>query len=251
MQYWRNNTEEVSIDLWRLIHALWKKAWIIALTAVIFGATFFAYSAYCVVPTYRASFTAYVNSQMAKNDSGSVTSGELNASIGLTYLYEEIISSRSVLMDAAESCGLKSSHAEIASKVKTSISETAAIITVVVEDTNPDRAVLLASAIADVAPGHVARVVDGSSMRIVDAPVRPNGKYAPNNTSNAMLGAVAGMVLAIIILAVIELVDDTVQNEEELEKRYSMVVVGTIPHMDQAQKARGIYGYRKVGSGNE
>lgn len=251
MQYWYGNTEEVPIDLWRLLQALWKRIWIIIFTAVIFGTTCFIYSAFFVTPTYRASFTAYVNNRINVDGAGSTSTSDLNASIGLTYLYEEIITSRSVLTDAADNCGLQCSYPELSRMVKTSISESAAIITVFVEDTNPERAAQLATAIAEVAPQHVARVVDGSSMRIVDAPVKPTSKFAPNNARNAMIGAIAGIVLAISVIVIVEIVNDTVKDGEELEKRYQIVVVGDIPDMQLAEKTRGNYGYRKVGSGRK
>ena len=249
MQYTRSNTEEVPIDLWRLLQALWKKIWIIALAAVVVGTATFIYSAYFVTPTYRASFTAYVNNRINVEGTGSTSTSDLNASIALTYLYEEIITSRSVLTDAADKCGLTCSYGELSRMVRTSISESAAIITVFVEDTDPERATQLAIAIAEVAPQHVARVVEGSSMQIIDAPLKPTGKFAPNSARNTMIGALAGIVLAISVIVIVELMNDTVQNGEELEKRYQIVVVGNIPDMCLAEKVHGNYGYRQVRSG--
>ena len=250
MQEWNaRKTDEMSVDLMRLVRAVWKKVWLVVLAVGVFGVAAYLYSSLLITPTYRSSFTAYVNNRQNTENINSTNTSDLNASIGLTYVYKQIISSRSVLMDAAESCGIQMPYSSLAGKVSTSISDKAAIITVYVEDTDPERAALLATAIAEVAPDHVARVVEGSSMRIIDAPVQPTRKYAPSNSRNAIVGAIIGMLLALVGIVVMELIDDKVRSGEDLESRYQIPVIGTIPDMLQAEKSRDKYGYRKGGYG--
>lgn len=241
----QNEQEITEIDLMQLLRAVLKYVWVIVAVAILFGATAYIYSSMFVIPTYRTSFTAYVNSRVTKDDGSNITSSELNASIGLTYLYEEIIRSRSVLTDAAKNCEVDISYGQLSQMVSTAVSESAALITVYVEDTDPIRATALAEAIADAAPEHVARVVDGSSMRIVDAPVKPNNKYAPNNVRNAALGAIAGLLLSILVVVILELTNDLARDAEDLEKRYQLAVIGIIPDIVAAEKNRGAYIYRK------
>jgi len=242
-------TEEMSIDLVRIARAVWKKAWLVALVVIVFGVAAYLYSALFITPTYCAGFTAYVNNRQSTENMSSTNTGDLNASIGLAYVYQQVICSRSVLVDAAERCGIQASYTTLAKMVKTSLSNMAAIITVSVEDTDPERAALLASAIAEVAPDHVTRVVDGSSMRIIDSPVLPTEKFAPNNVRNAIIGAIVGLLLILITIIVMELINDKVLSGEDLEARYQIPVIGGIPDMLQAEKSRDKYGYKKGGYG--
>lgn len=250
MSQWQNNNpqpEENEIDVFRLLQILWKRAWVIVLVAVIFGVATFLYSSLFITPTYRSYFTAYVNNRVENFEgNGSTTTSDLNASIGLTYLYQDIITSRSVLMDAAENCGLDYSYTQLKNMVSTEVSEDSALISVYVVDTDPARATRLAAAIAHVAPGHVERMRDGSSMRILDEPVQPVNKYAPNNTKNTLIGAVIGFVLSVACVLVMDLINDKVRDADDLERRHELVVIGIIPDLGAIET--GGYGYQAKGS---
>lgn len=247
MNEWQNNlqnAEEREIDIFRLLQIVWKRAWLIGLVTVIFCVAAYLYSALFITPVYRSDFTAYVDNRMTTaENSGMTTTTDLNASIYLTYLYEDIIVSRSVLNDAAAACDLDLSYRHVKAMVSTSVAEDAALITVSVVATDPQVAKDLATAIADIAPDHVARMKEGSSMRILDAPILPESKYAPSNTKNAMLGAVVGFVLITVLVLVVDLVNDIVRNSEELEHRYNVVVIGNIPDLASADKGQDNYAY--------
>ena len=244
MNEWQfNQKEETEINLARIGRALLKKAWLILIVALIFGVVSYVYTAYFVTPVYRSGFTAYVNSQMSTDESGNVSVSNLNASIGLAYAYSEIITSRSVLMDAAQECGYDIPYDTMRGKVSIAISDSTAIITVYVQDTDPVRATKLASAIAEMAPYHVERVVDGGSMRVLDEPVQPGGKFAPSNAKNTILGAMIGLLLTAVLIAVVETINDKVQDAQELESRYQIAIVGNIPDMSKKNHE----GYGKAG----
>lgn len=243
-------SEEREIDIFRLLQIIWKRAWLIGLVTVICCIATYLYSALFITPVYRSDFTAYVDNRTATVESnGTTTTTDLNAGIYLTYLYENIIVSRSVLNDAAAQCGLNIPYKSLKSMVSTSVADDAALITVSVISTDPMIAKNLATAIANVAPDHVARMKEGSSMRILDAPILPESKYAPSNTKNAMLGAVVGFVLITVLVLIVDLVNDIVRDSDELEHRYNTIVIGTIPDLASADKEQGsyAYGYGKAG----
>ncbi len=251
MNDWKKKVQEESgIDLWRFVEVFFKRFWLIALAAIIVGAASFIYTKTCVTPLYRTDFSAYVNNRVATEDKDSTNTGDLNASIGLMYLYNEIIASRAVLTDAAKLCGLDYSYGTLSGMVSTQMPEKAALIRVYVTAADPEVAVRLATAIAEVAPDHVARVVEGSSMQIVDDPVRPTSPFSPNASKKAVLFALIGAVLAYAVFVILELINDIVQGSEDLESRYDIVVVGKIPDMAQLEKGDR-YGYKKYGYGKQ
>ncbi len=237
MRKWQeNNSEGFSVDLIRVVQIIWKRIWILLLAALVMGTAAFAYTSILVTPLYRSDFTAYVNNRMQTEIVSGTSTSDLNASIGLSYLYGEIVESRAVLTDAAEKCGLTYSYSQLAQMVNTTISEKAALISVTVTAPDPVLAAEFAAAIADVAPEHVARVVDGSSMRIVDNPVQSSAPSSPNTVKTAILAGLIGFVVAIAAVVVLELLYDRVQDNEDLESRYGIVVVGRIPDAGQLEK---------------
>ncbi len=236
--------EEREIDILRLLQIMWKRAWLIVLVTVIFAVGAFVYSAFFITPTYRSDFTAYVDNRVTTTETGGMTTtSDLSASIYLTYMYEKILTSRSVLNDAAAQCGLDLSYNSLKNMVSTSVTEDTALITVTVVAADPQQSKDLAAAIADVAPAHVARMKEGSSMRILDEPVLPSAPYAPDDAKNAVLGAAIGFVLITALVLVIDLVNDIVRGAEELEGRYDVVVIGNIPDLATANKSKDNYAY--------
>jgi len=253
MNEWQNNVQqqenEREIDVARLLQILLKRAWLIIAVAFVCCIATYLYSANLIAPTYRSDFTAYVDNRVAASTegNGSTTTSDLNASIYLTYLYEDIIVSRSVLNDAADSCGLNYSYNQLKNMVSTSIAEDAALITVYVVSKDPLESMKLATAIADVAPGHVARMKEGSSMRILDEPILPDGQYAPHNAKNALLGAVIGFAISVVFVLVLDLTNDKVRNADELELRYNIVAIGVIPDLAASDGSENHYSYGRYG----
>ena len=218
--------EERSIDLLRLAQVIWKRAWLILLVALLCGVIVFAYSKIFIAPSYRSSFTAYVNNRIntAEGQGSTTSSADITASRSLTYLYQEIIRSRSVLMSAASECGVQMSYSQLLKNVSTSVATNAAIISVSVDAPSAQEAEQL------------ARVVDGSSMRIVDYPIKPVAPFAPNSMEHAMLGFLVGLLLAVLCVILFDLIVDKVESPKEMEIRYDIAVVGIIPDMHQADK---------------
>ena len=55
------NNNEIEIDLLSLIQAVWKKALVIILGAIIMASLFFAGTLLLITPTYDATVSMYVN----------------------------------------------------------------------------------------------------------------------------------------------------------------------------------------------
>lgn len=247
MQHWNKSTEtERELDLARIGRVLLKRAWLIVAVSLVMALVSFIWSALFITPTYQSYFTAYVNNRMNTDTGVNTSTGDLTASMGLVYVYQDIITSRSVLSAAAEECG--TDYNRVLNGVSAYVSETAPVVTVVVETTSPKLSLKLAQKIAELAPSKVAEVVDGSSMRIIDEPVAPTGKHSPNNLKNALLGAAAGLVVAVLVCIISDVIHDDVQDGADLERRYSVPVIGHIPDMFMAEKSVDRYNYRKAGT---
>lgn len=232
------------IDLTQVGRIFLKHLWVIAAIAVISGLCAFGYSKLFIKPTYQSYFTAYVNNKITDTGVNTSTS-DLTASMGLVYVYEDIMTSRSVLTQAAEACG--TTYGKVAGCVKASVSDTAPVVRVVVETTDKKLSLRLARAIAEIAPVKVAEVVDGSSMRIIDEPLAPSGQASPNSTKKMITGFLIGFVAATLVLVFRDLIYDTVQGGDDMERRYGIPEIGHIPDMFQAERQSERYGYKMTG----
>lgn len=236
------NSEGRSIDLQRLLAVLWKGIGVILAVSLLFGVAAYLYSSLFIKPTYRSSFSAYINNKTFFEESATTSSSDLSASKGLMYVYQEVVSSRTVLVEAAKESGLYEKGYTLTSDMVTvAVSEKAPVLKVSVK--TPDRALSkkFAEAIARIAPEHVDKVVPGSTMSLIDQPITPSHPYSPNVWNNTMTGALIGMFLAALTLVVIDIFHDYVHSSDDLEDRYQIPVIGHIPDVFAAQKTDDKY----------
>jgi capsular polysaccharide biosynthesis protein len=254
MNEWKKNSrEEKEIDLWRFVEVLLKRAWLIALAVVIFAVCGFGYTKLFITPTYKSQFKAYITNRTLEVEVDTIdktNTGDLNASIGLMYLYNEIIQSRSVLIAAASDVGLDYGYGTLKNMVATTMPEKASMIQVSVSAHDPEIARDLAMAIANRAIERGNVIEERSTMVVLDVPVVPSSPYAPNTTGNMLIAAVLGGVLTYALFLIVDLVNDRVKDGEDLENRYDVVVVGRIPDMATSGRTYRYgyrYGYRRYG----
>ena len=107
------------IDLLSLLKAVWKKRILVILITIAVGATTFVGAKLFITPTYRSSFTAYINNNKEVKING-LTNSDVMAAQALARTYSEIITSRTGLEDSAKPLGISTSG--LKSKVSTSIS---------------------------------------------------------------------------------------------------------------------------------
>ena len=231
------STEGRSIDLKRLVMILWKGIWVIVAATVLFGMAAYIYSSAFIAPIYRSSFSAYINNKTMFEEGVSTSTSDLNASKGLMYVYQEVVASRTVLVEAAKESGLyDAGYTLTTDMVKVTVSEKAPVLKVTV--LTPDREISkkFAKAIAEIAPDHVDKVVPESTMTLIDEPITPSKPYSPDIQGNAVKGAAVGLVISILALIAIDVFHDYVHSSDDLEERYEIPVIGYIPDVFAAQR---------------
>lgn len=236
--------EERMLDMRRVLKVILKRAWIIITVAVISGLAAFFYTSWFVTPTYRASFSAYVNNRIVSEGEIKTSSSDMSASMDLMYVYQDIITSRSVLMEAVRYCD-STEFGDVERLVQCSVSSNAPILRVYVQSEDPKLAYQLACAIEKVAPDHVKAVVDGSSMRTIDSPRVSSTPYSPDISKSTTYAVLLGFFVTALAVAALDLIHDKVQGSEELESRYDLPVIGRIPDMHQLEKTGERFGQTK------
>lgn len=242
------------IDLLPLLKALLLKLWLMLLVGFLIAVAVYGSTKLFIKPTYRSGFTAYINNQHAQSSDKSVlTNQDLVAAQQLTKTYSHIICSNSVLSASLKSINSELTFKEFSRMVSTSIENETELISVYVVNHDPQLAYELANAIAKTAPSYMSDIVEGSSMKIVDYPQLSESRYGPSYLKYGIFGFIFGF----LVVAVIEIIrfykDDSIKDENELEMRFSIPVLGVIPDVTQTSKSSssyysGGYGYGKNSS---
>lgn len=75
----------------------------------------------------------------------------------------------------------------------------------------------------------VLEIVGVENIRVLDKALVPQSPVLPNKLQNAMVGGMLGFIAALVIIFMMFLFNDTVNNEEDIEKLIGVSVLGSIP----------------------
>ncbi|MCF0230195.1 MAG: polysaccharide biosynthesis tyrosine autokinase, partial [Parasporobacterium sp.] len=115
--------------------------------------------------------------------------------------------------------------------IRTGVYESSAVLSVSVIMQDRQMVKPCADAVAEVLKVETERIIEGSSMQIIDTPVEPQWRYSPDYAGNAVkAGLIAFLVVAAIII-ILTLLDDTIVSSKDLEERYRDPVIGLIPDL--------------------
>lgn len=238
----KNREEVEEIDLGRLFGAVWHNFVFVVFGTLVGGLIALVITAFFIHPTYRSSFSSYVNNHSASDTASTLTSGDTSAAQSLAYTYANIISSRSVLESAEQKAGLTYPYeGGLDEFVQTSVEDNTQIVNVNVTMEDAEEAYRLAKAVEEVAPSYVSDVVEGSSMKIVTEAQMPTHRYGPNVKRNTAVGAVLGFLVMVLIFAVRELIDKRIKSAEDLEEMFDIPVIGIIPNLQSADSGKYKY----------
>lgn len=229
-----------------LFRYLFHELWVIALVAFLTAMIAFAATKLLISPTYRSSFSAYVNNQQTATNKDTITSSDILAAHELVETYSTILKSNRVLTAAAKYAKLNYSYSQLKGMVNTQVMEKTEIITVNVITQDPEISYKLASAIETVAPQYIKEIVEGSSMKTIDKPQTPTYPHGPSYVKMSLLGAIIGVLLSLAFLVIRFFRDDTIHDVEGVEERFNLPLLGTIPDSNEIKSQYGYksnYGY--------
>lgn len=235
------------IDLKELFFALLYKSWLIVLCALIAGGLSYLYTDNFITPMYRASVSIYVNNTTpALEGSSYISGGDLATAQRLVSTYVNIIKSNTVLEKVVEKSGLDISKEAVRGMMAANPVENTEIFEIHISSADPERAALVANAIAEVAPDEIANFLEGSSTKIIDYAEVPQFRYTPSYRKNVFLGLVVGAGLACVYIVLRTILDVRIKSEEDLERLFELPVLGTIPEFGAGHKG-GKYGHHRYG----
>ncbi|HEL1756379.1 TPA: capsular biosynthesis protein CpsC [Streptococcus suis] len=222
-----NNQEvnAIEIDVLFLLKTIWRKKFLILLTAVLTAGLAFVYSSFLVTPQYDATTRIYVVSQNVEAGAG-LTNQELQAGTYLVKDYKEIILSQDVLTQVATELNLKESLKE---KISVSIPVDTRIVSISVRDADPNEAARIANSLRTFAAQKIVEVTKVSDVATLEEAVPAEEPTTPNTKRNILLGLLAGGILATGIILAMEVLDDRVKRPQDIEEVMGLTLLGVVP----------------------
>ena len=101
-------------------------------------------------------------------------------------------------------------------------------VKVVATTKDAELSAMICNNLTQIAPKYVEKAVGVGSLNTIDKAKIYKTPVAPNVTKNAVIGALAGMMTAILIIFLIAFFDNTIKDSEVISKKHQLAVLGEI-----------------------
>lgn len=218
--------DEIEIDLVEVVRLLVSKLGIIILSGMIFAFLAIIGTKLFITPKYQSITKMYV---LAQQNSDTVTNSDLQTSTLLTKDYAELITSRTVAESVIANLRLDLKYDQLINKIEVGTTSDTRIITIKVTDEDPYAARDIANAVRDTAAEHIKSVMNIEAVNVVDAANIPDQKCSPSVSKNGLLAGMLGCFLAVVIILIQYLSNDTIKVSEDVEHYLGLSTLGVIP----------------------
>ena len=220
----------VEIDIVSLLKTIWKRKFLIILTALITAVIALGYSVFIAKPSYQSTTRIYVVNRQ-QSDNNALTNQDLQAGAYLVKDYKEIILSQDVLAPVISELKLSSTTADLAGKVTVSVPTDTRIVSITVTNGDPNQASRIANTLREVAAEKIITVTKVSDVTTLEEAEAPKSPSSPNIRRNVMIGFVGGAVAMVVLVLIVEVLDDRVKKPEDIEEVMGMSLLGIVPDM--------------------
>ena len=222
----------MEIDVFHLLKILWKRKILIALVAFVTGIVAFAYSSFIVKPEFTSTTRIYVVNRN-QGDKPGLTNQDLQAGSYLVKDYREIILSQDVLEKVATDLKLELPPKGLASKIKVTVPVDTRIVSISVTDRAPEEASRIANSLREVAAQKIISVTRVSDVTTLEEARPATSPSSPNIRRNTMVGFLAGAVVMVVTVLLVELLDTRVKRPEDIEDVMQIALLGIVPNLDK------------------
>lgn len=218
----------IQLDIMLLLRRIWEKKVLIVLVTLLFTVASLAVSIFVITPQYSSTTKVYVVNQ-TKDEKKAITTQDVQLGSLLVKDYKEIILSNKVMEDAAEKSGTGLTAKELAKKVSVEAPKDTRIISITVQDKDPQVASDLANTVKEISADQIKEVTKIDDVTTLEEAKAATSPSSPNIPKNGILATALGFILAVAGVVLFELLDDRVKRAEDIEETMGLVLLGVVP----------------------
>ncbi|SDI00542.1 polysaccharide biosynthesis tyrosine autokinase [Desulfosporosinus hippei] len=224
---------EREIDLRRFREVL-RKRWTIVLflplgVALICGTLSFLFSAQ---PIYMATATLAIGNpptEVSQQNNGFNLDAIL-AGPQMAKIFEPVVKSRAVEQKVLDQLNLSLNIAQLDSKVTVNSVQDSDLIAISVTDTDPILAAIIANSMAEQFSEVVIEIKKVDTVSVLDRAVIPDSPMIVNKKQIVLSIGLIAFLLGLGIAFLLEYLDDSLRNRQDVEDILQLQVIGQIPY---------------------
>ncbi|MDN7241670.1 Wzz/FepE/Etk N-terminal domain-containing protein [Planococcus sp. N028] len=185
-------------------------------------------SYFVLTPVYQASTEILVNQSPA--ESGQLINQNIQTDLQLINTYSGIIKSPVILDQVIEGMNLDMTTDQLTEKITVSNDEQSQIVNIAVQDNDVEMAVKIANSIASIFENDIKNLMNVDNVTILSPAVLKEDPVPvfPKPMLNMAIAAVVGLMLGVGIAFLLEYLDTTIKDQQDIEDILGIPLVGVI-----------------------
>ena len=222
--------EEQVISISEIIDAVKKRWKIIALTTVLATLVSGIFSFFVISPTYEASTKIFIGKEGAESEG--YNSSDVSMYQNLIKTYSELIKTKDLVNKAIDNSEYDLSVNNVLNGITVNTLTGTQILQISYQSKSPSIAKNILESITNEFITKAEELVPNGNVKILESVELPKNPVAPNKTMNIAIAFILGMMVGFGIVFLLEYLDNTYKNKEQLEKDLDIPVLGVIPMSD-------------------
>ena len=219
--------EEQVISISEIIDAVKKRWKIIALTTVLATVVSGIFSFFVISPTYEASTKIFIGKEGAESEG--YNSSDVSMYQNLIKTYSELIKTKDLVNKAIDNSEYDLSVNNVLNGITVNTLTGTQILQISYQSKSPSIAKNMLESITNEFITKAEELVPNGNVKILESVELPKNPVAPNKTMNIAIAFILGMMVGFGIVFLLEYLDNTYKNKEQLEKDLDIPVLGVIP----------------------
>ena len=238
-----------NITIQKILRILLHRIHIILIAGVLMGLVFFIYTSVAITPVYSTSSMIYIlnygkNSKTVDDPDKQPAAGSSDSSSGNTSnnataqkIFNSDMSGSAAL--ASNCVILFKNSKEITSyydgcSVDMATTDNSFYVTITVSGSDPQKCANVANIVAEKCDDVFNAYFSYGKTGVIREAMAPTAPISPNKWRNTLIGVAVGVVLACIVAILMELIDTTIKNDDDLSAMYKVPVFAEIPDFENS-----------------
>ena len=222
--------EEQVISISEIIDAVKKRWKIIALTTVLATVVSGIFSFFIISPTYEASTKVFIGKEESSMENYNYN--DITMYQKLLKTYSELIKTKDLINRAITNSEYELKVEEVFKDVSVTTVADTQMLKIAYRSTSPKIAKNMLENITNEFIATAQELVPNGNVRVLETVELPEEPVAPNKKMNIAIAFILGIMVGFGIVFLLESLDNTYKNKEQLEKDLDIPVLGVIPMSD-------------------
>ncbi|MFJ9383240.1 YveK family protein [Peribacillus sp. NPDC101481] len=222
--------ETISIkDIFKTLKKRWKLIMLLTLIAALISGSI---SYFLLTPVYESSTQILVNQKKSENQ---LDYNQIQSNIDMINTYSVIIKSPAILEKVIDELELEESVEQLSEKITINSQENSQVFSLTVQDSKPSQAVEIANAVSVIFQKEIKEIMNVDNVSVLaKAEIKENPTpVKPNPLLNIAIAVVVGLMAGIGLAFLLEYMDNTIKDEDDIERLLELPILGSIQKITQ------------------